>query len=165
MPLGRMTWLREEAERVSSAPKPTAHRPRGSRLATAPTGRTAVLGAGVGCWSGLARLPATCHRRGAWRRMLELRPFGLKARGHFWQLRGADWALAYIWRTTTSAGRKQGIWNNGCAHWAGAAIINHLMIIWNSNLHTVLMGACTHCTCTSMYAYEPHHSGVLCLSM
>ena len=75
----------------------------------------------------------------------------LKARGHFWQLRGADWALAYIWRTTTSAGRNQGIWNNGCAHWAGAAIINHLMIIWNSNLHTVLMGACTHCACTSMY--------------
>ena len=148
MPLGRMTWLREEAERVSSAPKPTAR-----AEPQAPIPWTAVLGAGVGCWRGLASFPAPCHRRAGRRHMLEFRPFSLKARGHFWQLRGADWALAYIWRTTTSAGRNQGIWNNGCAHWAGAAIINHLMIIWNSNLHTVLMGACTHCACTSMYEH------------
>ena len=149
MPLGRMTWLREEAERVASAPKPTA---RASRLADRPNGCTRCRCRPVIRVASRASQPlATGATRGGAR--LELRPFGLKARGHFWQLRGADWALAYIWRTTTSAGRNQGIWNNGCAHWAGAAIINHLMIIWNSNLHTVLMGACTHCACTSMYEH------------
>lgn len=153
MPLGRMTWLREEAERVSSAPKPTAHRPRGSRQATSADRPNGCTRCRCRLMARPRALPSTCPRRGTRRRMLELRPFCLKARGHFWQLRGADWALAYIWRTTTSAGRNQGIWNNGCAHWAGAAIINHLMIIWNSNLHTVLMGACTHCACTSMYEH------------